>query len=140
MSTLTPDQAQAAFDAAMTAAKADPTPETFAAAMRAQDDLHRAEQTARRAATTPHVTKPGKPMPKGLSGPRYFNLMRAMEADLARGGTEYAAYRPTTYCGAPFTSWDGDRRAALAAKNTAAVAAEGVCPDCLRTARAEATR
>lgn len=124
------EQAARALEQAKAAAEANPTAETVGAFMAAQDALR-----AERAAVTPHVLRAPAKQPPRMSGPRYFNLMRAIEADAARGGTEYADYRPTTYCGAPRTDADWDRRAALAAKNTKLVAEAGVCPTCLRLAR-----
>lgn len=95
------------------------------------------EYAAKQAAITPHVRKAPEKQPPRMSGPRYFNLMRAMDADAARGGSEYAAYRSTTYCGEPITTRDWDRRSALAAKNARMVDEAGVCGECLRAARAE---
>ena len=93
-----------------------------------------AEYQARRAAITPHVRKaPVKKVPQ-MSGPRYFNLMRAMERD----PEGYADYRPTNYCGAPLTTEDWGRRSALAKKNVALVESSAVCGECLRLARDEA--
>lgn len=89
-----------------------------------------AAEAARVAAITPHVRKSPAKKPGRMSGPRYFNLMRAIEnnPDL------YADYRPTNYCGAALTTEDWDRRSALAKKNAPLVADAGVCADCLRLA------
>lgn len=87
---------------------------------------------------TPHVRKgPRRKVPR-MSGPRYFNLMRAIERAQDLGTGEYADYRSTTYCGAPLTTEDWDRRTACAAKHAALVVEQGVCPDCLRLAREDA--
>lgn len=40
-----------------------------------------------------------------------------------------------TYCGAPTTTEDWDRREAVSAKHAAAAAERGVCPDCITIAR-----
>lgn len=94
-----------------------------------------AEEDARRAAITPHVRKAPKRKPPRMSGPRYFNLMRAME----RNPEQYADFRPTNYCGAPLTTEDWEKRSALAKKNAALVVTAGVCADCLRLAREDSS-
>lgn len=104
--------------------------EEAAAEIQRISDEREAERQAARAAITPHVRKVPAKKPPRMSGPRYFNLMRAIE----NHPEQYADYRPTNYCGAPLTTEDWDRRAALAKKNAAEVAARGVCPDCLRLA------
>lgn len=109
------------------------SPEEFQAAIDALEAQREAEYQARRAAITPHVRKPAtKKVPYNGDGPAYFRLMRAMEAD----PYAYAEYQAlSTYCGAPITTEDWDKRAAVAKKNADAVAARGVCQDCLRIAR-----
>lgn len=136
---MTPEQARAALEAieAKRAAGTPITHEDVATAMEAADVVRHAEAEARRAATTPHVRKPPKKKIPPMSGPRYFNLMRAMDRDV---DGLYADYQETTYCGAEISTEDLDRRTALARKNETRVVEWGVCKDCLRIAREESNR
>ena len=105
----------------------------FLARIEQMEAEREAADAARRAAITPHVLRAAKRQPGRMSGPRYFNLMRAIEAD----PVAYADYLPTTYCGAPRTTEDIDRRGALSwlRKDPAAVAERGVCTECLALAQ-----
>lgn len=100
----------------------------------AQREAEYEADRARRALITPHVRKAPKKKPPRMSGPRYFNLMRAMESN----PDQYADYRPTNYCGAPLTTEDWDKRSALAKKNAALVEERGVCAACIAAAGASA--
>lgn len=101
-----------------------------------RDAEYDAKQAALRASTTPHVRKAPKRKPGRMSGPRYFNLMREMEAH----PEQYADYRPTNYCGAPLTQFDWDKRSAVAQKNAQTVIDDGVCEKCLTEARNDTPR
>ena len=108
--------------------------EEAAAKIAAFEAQRAAEYEAVRAAITPHVLRAPRKQPPRMSGPRYANLMRAIESDTTGA---YADYKPTTYCGAPRTIMDWDKRAAVARKNAALVVDSHVCADCLRIARGE---
>lgn len=106
------------------------TDEELAAKIAEVEAQRATEDAARRAAITPHVRKAPAKTPR-MSGPRYFNFMRELE----RNPDDYVDYRPTTFCGAPMTEVDWDRRSAVAKKNVDLVATAGVCPKCLDLAR-----
>lgn len=81
---------------------------------------------AARAAVTPHVRRPASAATRA-----------AQRAAYGRYGTNYSrrTWPAATYCGAPITGVDWERREARSAKSAAAAAERGVCPACLAAAR-----
>jgi len=103
------------------------SPEEFTAAIEKIEADRLAEYNATRAATVPHVRKP-------LDRSKLSRHAATSPHNRVPIGAGAA-----TYCGAPITAEDWDRRSALAAKNAALVAnpenTQPVCTACLEAAR-----